>query len=132
MATHAITGEISGLLDRLSALMQARDPAIIELFGEDDTTMLIGSEPGELARGRTAIASLFAAIFDSPNAIHWDWDVIDATGRDNVSWFYAEGSVVLVGAKETVWRAYRLSGVLTRHDGGWRFAQFHGSEPMVG
>src|SRR2546421_12554589 len=49
MAEHAITGEIAAFLDRLSALMQARNPAIVELFSDDDATMLIGSEPGEIA-----------------------------------------------------------------------------------
>jgi hypothetical protein len=132
MAEHAISGEVTTLLDRLSALMQARDPAILDLFDDDDATMLIGSEPGEIARGHTAIAALFKALFASPNAIHWEWDIIEANGAGDVAWFFAEGSAVLVGADETTWRAYRLSGVLVRRNGDWRLAQFHGSEPMIG
>ena len=132
MAETTLTAEIAVFLDRLSALMQARDPAIIELFTDDDTTLLVGSEPGEIARGRMAITTLFAAIFASPNAVHWEWDIIEAARHGDIVWFFAEGSAVLVGLEETVWRAYRLSGVLVQHGGNWRLAQFHGSEPMIG
>ena len=131
MAETSLTAEIAAFLDRLSALMQARDPAIIEQFTDDDATLLIGSEPGEIARGRTAITALFAAIFASQNAVHWEWDIIEAARQGDIVWFFAEGSAVLVGSEETVWRAYRLSGVLARNGGDWRLAQFHGSEPMI-
>lgn len=132
MAETTLTAEIAAFLDRLSALMQARDPLIIEQFTDDDATLLIGSEPGEIARGRTAIAALFAAIFTSPSAVHWEWDIIEAARQGDIAWFFAEGSAVLVGSEETTWRAYRLSGVLARNGGDWRLAQFHGSEPMIG
>jgi uncharacterized protein (TIGR02246 family) len=132
MAETTLTAEIAAFLDRLSALMQARDPLIVEQFTDDDATMLVGSEPGEIARGRTAIAALFVAIFGSPNAIHWEWDIVETARQGDIAWFFAEGSAVLVGPEETTWRAYRLSGVLVRNDGDWRLAQFHGSEPMIG
>jgi ketosteroid isomerase-like protein len=132
MAETTLTAEIAAFLDRLSALMRARDPAIIELFGDDDSTLLVGSEPGEIAHGRPAITALFAAIFASPSAVHWEWDIIEAARQGDIGWFFAEGSAVLVGPEETVWRAYRLSGVLVQHHGDWRLAQFHGSEPMIG
>jgi hypothetical protein len=132
VAEIAYAAEITALLDRLSARMRARDPAIIELFADDDTTLLVGSEPDEIARGRAAIGTLFATIFASTSAVHWEWTTVDATGVADLAWFFAEGSVVIAGAEETVWRAYRLGGVLIRHGGAWRFAQFHGSEPMIG
>ena len=131
MAETTLTAEMAVFLDRLSALMQARDPAISELFTDDDTTLLVGSEPGEIARGRMAIATLLAAIFASPDAVHWEWDIIEAARHGDIAWFFAEGSAVLVGTEETVWRAYRLSGVLVRQNGAWHLAQFHGSEPMI-
>lgn len=123
------TAGIEDALWRLGRLMYERDPAIAEEFVPD--AMLVGSEPGEVARGREAIRALFAGIHARPYRVTWQWDSVDATVEDEVGWFFAEGSVVIEQDGGQTRLAYRLAGVLHQFDGQWRWRLFHGSEPRV-
>ena len=113
-------------LGELNRAMLDRDPAVAELFLSD--ALLVGSEPGEVARGRTAIAALLGAIHAMDYTGWWDLPQLDSGGSDQQVWFFAEGDVVLAGA-QTRRLPYRISGTLTRTEAGWRWALFHGSEP---
>jgi hypothetical protein len=115
-------------LDELNGAMRRRDPAISELFLPD--ALLVGSEPGEVARGRPAIAALLGSIHAKDYIVWWDLPKLEAGGGGDHVWFFAEGEVVL--ADTTVRRLpYRISGALTRTETGWRWALFHGSEPRI-
>ena len=117
------------LLNRLGTLVSTRDLAVLELF--DDNALLVGSEAGESASGVTGLRDFFRHVFAWPFRVSWDWTSLRATGQDDVCWFLAEGEVV-AASDDAVQRApYRLSGVMRRSDAGWRFAQFHGAEPVV-
>lgn len=123
------TAGIEDTLWRLGRLMLERDPAIADEFVAD--AMLVGSEPGEVARGREAIRALFAGIHAQPYRVTWQWDSVDATVEGETGWFFAEGSVVIDDAGPERRLAYRLAGVLQQLDGQWRWRLFHGSEPRV-
>ena len=122
------TAGIEDALWRLGRLMYERDPAIAEEFMTD--AMLVGSEPGEVARGREAIRALFAGIHARPYRVTWQWDSVDATVEGELGWFFAEGSVVIDDGGQTR-LAYRLAGVLQHLEDTWRWRLFHGSEPRV-
>ena len=110
----------------LNRAMRDRDPAVAELFLSD--ALLVGSEPGEVARGRTAIAALLGAIHAMDYTVWWDLPQLDSGGNDQQVWFFAEGDVVLAGAQKRR-LPYRVSGTLARTEAGWRWALYHGSEP---
>jgi ketosteroid isomerase-like protein len=116
-------------LAQLSALMRAADPAIVDQFEPD--ALLVGSEPGEIARGRAAIAALFAGIFKSGRSVWWEWDSVEAKRSAASIWLFAEGDAVLAGAGREDRLPYRLSGVLVERQGAWSWQLFHGSEPKV-
>ena len=122
--------EIRALITRLGELMDARDLAIADLFAATDA-MLVGSEPGEIVRGRAALSDFFAAIFATGARIHWDWDTLDIFSGSDTGWLFAEGAAVIRRDGSEARRPYRLSAVLLREDGDWRIGLFHGSEPKV-
>ncbi|HEV7717663.1 MAG TPA: nuclear transport factor 2 family protein [Arsenicitalea sp.] len=130
MAATAIGDTVRNALERLSHFMQSRDLAILDEFDEAAGTILIGSEPGEIARGKDELARFFAAIFSGPSSVRWEWDTLDVDGQDDTAWFFAEGYAILTDERETR-LVYRLSGVLVRTPKGWRWRLFHGSEPLV-
>ena len=117
---------VRAALGELNGAMRGRDPAIAELFLPD--ALLVGSEPGEVARGRPAIATLLGAIHAKDYTVWWDLPQVDSGGSDQQVWFFAQGEVVLAGAA-TRRLPYRVSGALFHTAGGWRWALFHGSEP---
>jgi len=115
-------------LDELNRAMRERNPAVAGLFEPD--ALLVGSEPGEIARGRDAIGALLLAIHAKDYTVWWDMPQLDAGGTDGRAWFFGEGEVVLVGPTETR-LGYRISGVLVDTEAGWRWTLFHGSEPRT-
>jgi ketosteroid isomerase-like protein len=122
-------GGIEDALWRLGRLMYERDPAMADEFLAD--AMLVGSEPGEIARGREAIRALIAGIHSKSYRVTWQWESVDATVEGEIGWFYADGTVVIEDAAEQRRLAYRLAGVLQRVNDTWRWRLFHGSEPRV-
>jgi uncharacterized protein (TIGR02246 family) len=125
-------GNPAGIEDaiwRFGRLMYDRDAAIADEFVPE--AMLVGSEPGEIARGREAIRALLAGLHAKPYRITWQWDSVDATVEGEIGWFFAEGFVVIEDGGQQRRLAYRLAGVLQHLDGRWRWRLFHGSEPKV-
>ena len=125
----ATAGSIEDALWRLGRLMYERDPAMADEFVAD--AMLVGSEPGEIARGREAVRALVAGIHARSYRVTWQWDSVDATVDGEIGWFFADGAVVIEDAGEQRRLAYRLAGVLQQVDNSWRWRLFHGSEPRV-
>jgi hypothetical protein len=123
------TAGIEAALWRLGRMMHERDPAITDEFATD--ALLVGSEPGEIARGREAIGDLLSGIHAKPYRVTWQWDSVDAHAEGAVGWLFAEGSAVIEDAGEEQRLPYRLAGVLQQVDGIWRWRLFHGSEPKV-
>jgi ketosteroid isomerase-like protein len=116
-------------VERLSARLYARDAMIAGEF--EDDAVLIGSEAGERADGRDAIARLFAKLMNKPRTVRWVWDRLDIVIEGDVAWILGVGNAML--GQDGAERAfpYRLSGVLLCRDGVWRWKLFHGSEPSA-
>ena len=124
-----IRDEVESVLARLNALVGSKDTAVAQTFDCTGSALLVGSEPGEMARGRPAIAAFFEALYALPVTIGWDWSSLDAAAEGDVVWFFAEGHAVLDRGDRVDRLPYRLSGVLVRRDGALLWQQFHGSEP---
>lgn len=116
-------------LETINRLMYARDPAVAGLFTPD--ALLVGSEPGEVARGREAIGALLGGIHAKNIAVWWDLPELDCGGDERRAWFFGEGHVVLARDGETDRLPYRLAAVLVAEGTDWRWELFHGSEPRV-
>ena len=122
-------GIAQNALDQLNIAMRMRDPAIAELFASG--ALLVGSEPGEIAHGRAAIAALLAAIHAKDYLVRWEFDLLQAGGNTDRACFFGEGHVVLERPASSARIPYRLSAVLVHEPAGWRWELFHGSEPKL-
>ncbi len=92
--------------------------------------LLVGSEAGEVAAGRVALAAFFQRVYARPETFSWEWDRIEAAHSGGLAWFFAEGRVILTTGDRRRVGPYRISGVLEQVDGRWLWRQYHGSEPI--
>ncbi|GEM_PF-1372006 len=120
--------EVDAALRQLGRMMFDRDDAFAAQFAE--TGLLVGSEPGEIARGRDEIARHVAAVHALPARYIWDWQAVDITVDGDTAWLFAEGEAIASDPAGRSARPYRLSAVLRREGGHWRWLLFHGAEPQ--
>lgn len=130
MTTANARQPIVDTLDRFVSRCRERSVEIAEDFA--DNALLLGSEAGEVARGRDEVRTHFAAVFAQPFVIDFAFDAVEVNASGDIGWLYAEGAAHLLQAGGTRRLPYRLTGVLVRTDFGWRWTLFHGSEPAQG
>jgi ketosteroid isomerase-like protein len=116
-------------LIRLNARLTARELSVVDEFMPDRDTLLVGSEIGEVARGRDGLETHFRKIYERTETLAFDWREVEVSVHGHVAWLHAEGHAVVRGAAGEQRRAYRLTGVLELHHGQWKWRLFHGSEP---
>lgn len=116
-------------LMRLNDFLLKRDLGLLDEFMPDDDTLLVGSEIGEVARGRAGLEAHFRSLYGRPQTISFDWREVEVSVHGTIAWLHAEGHVVLHGDAGDERRVYRLTGVFELHGGRWKWRLFHGSEP---
>jgi len=117
------------LLDRFGELVSARDPAVLDLFQDD--ALLVGSEGGESARGRSELQAFFEHVFAWPASICWEWNDFRCSAIGEAMWCFAEGQVVATSSDGVQRAPYRLSCVLVNISNSLRISLFHGAEPAA-
>src|SRR3954454_16263448 len=80
-----------------AAVSQRRIEGLLALFTPDADTTLIGSSVGEIARGPMEMRPFLEEVFDSPQAISWEWDDVSISASGDVAWLWLEGALVLDG-----------------------------------
>lgn len=124
------TDGVLAALDRLRDRLWSRDPAVVAVFTDDPDVLLVGSDDGEVARGRDEIGALMEDLFALPVRLRWDWKTRDVGFAGDIAWVFADCDVVIAGSGGETRKPYRITGVLQRAaDGCWRWRQFHGSQP---
>lgn len=126
----ATEARIRAKLDRLGALLAARDPAAAdELWGARGAP-LIGSEGHEQYFTRDEIAVHFDEIYAKPFRLGFDWKTIWSAQAGPVIWAVAWGDLVL-DHDDGRCRAmpYRLTAVFEEIDGELHWRLFSGAEP---
>lgn len=103
--------------------------AIVNEFALESDVLLLGSEADELVIGREQLEAFFQKVIALPATISWDWKQTRVSSFNDVAWVFASGDVVVKSEKGEQRTPYRLTGVLQRRDGTWKWRQFHGSEP---
>lgn len=115
-------------LDFLNQLLSAKDKGIVNEFETD--ALLLGSEAGEIAIGRDELDPFFAKLFALPVTLSWAWKETRVWSLGDIAWVYADGEIVQTADGKEIRAPYRLTGVLGRSGGAWKWREFHGSEPM--
>ena len=116
-------------LQRLSALVFARDLAVVDELWSDLGFILRGSARGEGAESHEALVRLFQALFARPYRISWAWEDIILDRHGDLIWVCAESQLLLSYADRTVRLPYRLTAIFQQLDQGLRWRLFSGSEP---
>ena len=126
-----VNKQVQEVLGRFDTLVSTKNLEVLEEFAPEDHVMLIGSDAGEVAKGRQEIEAFFARIFESEETFSWEWERVDASQSGDLAWFFAEGWVILTTGKEMRKLPYRVTGVLKRFDDRWLWMHYHGSEPVM-
>jgi ketosteroid isomerase-like protein len=104
------------------AILDERDvDSFMALWADDDDVAMWGSELDERAEGRERIRALGEALASWPEQLTFTWDDTFVRVEGDVAWVNAVGAIN--GSP------YRLTAVLVRRAGEWRWHTFHGSEP---
>jgi ketosteroid isomerase-like protein len=127
-----IHSQVHQVLERFNELVSTKNPQVLDEFAPGDDVLLIGSDAGEVARGRRELQAFFTRIFARENTFSWEWDHLDVSHSGNIAWFFAEGRAVLTTAQKQRKAPYRISGILERPGARWLWRQYHGSEPVTG
>ncbi|CAN7609403.1 nuclear transport factor 2 family protein [Rhizobium sp. LjRoot254] len=116
-------------LDRASALMFAKDMAIVDELWSNGFR-LVGSEVGEIAETRDELEGLVAYVFTAPFRLRWIWDSKPVTIENDIAWVFAQGRVEFVYDRHVHPAAYRLAAIFRRAGTDWTWRLYSGSEPM--
>jgi hypothetical protein len=116
-------------LDRLNALVYARDPAIVDELWSNLGFRLVGSEVGEIDETREELAAHMAALFAKPFQVSWAWAQRKVTRHGDIAWVFADGEIVIAYPDRTERKPYRMFCIFQEVDGRWYWRVFNGSEP---
>lgn len=105
--------------------------AVLDLCTND--VVFIGSAEGEEAVGRDAVVAMLAAVAPHAEGVEFSlvWDSVDVDIHGDIALLVAWGEAGLVTKAGSSTLRYRLTGVLIRGNGGWRWRIHHGSEPAA-
>jgi uncharacterized protein (TIGR02246 family) len=129
MASADTAGVLAAFEALFDALLGRRDAeASAQLFVDDG--VMWGSEQDEVASGRPEIAALHRGIAEFDGDLVFRWRLRRAHVDGDVAWVNAAGEVTVAPAGATAQTTpYRLTAVLVRREGMWRWHTFNGSEP---
>jgi uncharacterized protein (TIGR02246 family) len=125
--------DVLAVFDALfEALTVRRDAAAgTALFADDADIRMWGSEEPERALGRAAVAELHRALAESPATLTFELTERWVHVEGDVAWVSAAGPVRIERPGEApATTSYRLTAILVRRDGAWRWHTFHGTEPL--
>jgi uncharacterized protein (TIGR02246 family) len=131
VGTGGSDAEVRGALARWNDAASRGDlRAMLAQFDDSPDVLLVGSDKGEVFRGREAIEAWLSRIFKG-NRFSWRMDRVDVGDSGDVAWVFVEGAMIVTDkeGKPRGSTPYRFSGVLVRRDGGWAWRQWHGSIP---
>ena len=112
------------LLDAWGKAVEARDlEALLDLWTED--AVFAGASEEEVKVG-PQIREWFGTVLASDHVVHMTWHEPILRQEGDRAWFMVEATVTV---DRTTPRPYRISGVLRREAGVWRFAMWNGAEP---
>ena len=125
--------DVLNAIDAFGAAPRERDRAAAEAVWSLDRAdvSILGSASGEEFVGPDAVGACRAALTSRPTSHGWRWADRRVSVVDDVAWFIADAPWLTVQPDGAVSeRPYRVTGVLVRADGRWRWTHYHGSEPL--
>jgi ketosteroid isomerase-like protein len=109
------------------ALVAGDAPGLIEMMSSADYYVKIGTQVGESVEGNENAIEYYKHHVASTTDFTITFEHLDIQERESVAWFYTRQVWCLKwkGAFEKL--SMRMTGVLEKENGNWRFVQIHAS-----
>ncbi|MEI8046718.1 MAG: nuclear transport factor 2 family protein [Bacteroidota bacterium] len=112
-----------------AAAKSANVDQCMALFDDSENIMLIGSDKGEVKKGKAQIRDWLTKIFGVAS-FSWEMDSINIDSNGKTAWVFVEGSMIVEFHKGGINRTpYRFTGILVKKKGEWKWRLFDGSIP---
>ena len=99
------------------------------LFDNSVNIMLIGSDSGEIFKGKDQIRGWLNQIFEYAS-FSWEMKRIDIDYNGKTAWVFVDGTMVVkIHKGGTIKKPYRFSGIMVKKNNVWKWRLFDGSEP---
>ena len=124
---RAVKASVTALNDA----MTRRDlEAAMAVFEDGDGILLVGSDKGELFRGRSRVRGFLKELMGLPFTFSFETPDPVVQVNPGTAWLFADGAMVHTRADGTSRRTpYRFSVSLVRQGKAWKWQLFHGSVP---
>ena len=109
------------------ALVAGDAPRLIEMMSSADHYVKIGTDVGESLEGSLNTADYYKHLVASTTDFTIALEHLDVQERGNVAWFYTRQVWHLKWQGVFEELAMRMTGVLEKEKGSWRFVQIHAS-----
>jgi ketosteroid isomerase-like protein len=125
-----VTGEITRALETWNAAAKSANvEQSMALFDDSENIMLIGSDKGEVNKGRDQVREWLTQIFGFAG-FSWQMDSISIDSNGETAWVFVEGKMIVDFKKGgTNTTPYRFTGILVKKKGEWKWRLFNGSIP---
>jgi ketosteroid isomerase-like protein len=129
---EAVRAEVRRALDQFSEVAGRGDlAAALAQFDDKADILLVGSDKGEVYKGRAAMEGWLGSLFKW-STFSWQMDRVDISHHGETAWAFVEGKMNVrdkTNGKLRFSAPYRFSAVLVRRGDGWAWRLFHGSAP---
>lgn len=103
--------------------------SFMSLFDNSDNIMLVGSDKGEIFKGKDQIRGWLTRLVEHAS-FSWDMDRIDIDANGKTAWVFVEGAMIVKwDTGQTRRTPYRFTGILVKKNNSWKWRLFDGSIP---
>jgi ketosteroid isomerase-like protein len=123
--------EIRKTVEALNTASTHRDvAATMALFDDTDDVMLVGSDVGEVFKGREILSARLKEIYALPFVLSFDMPNVTVHVEARTAWIFGEGAAIIdEGAGKISRTPYRFTIFLVKRGEGWKWQVFSGSVP---
>ena len=129
-SSERVKNEIREMLTQWNiAAKSANVEQAVSLFDSSENIMLVGSDSGEIFKGKDQIKGWLTLLFKH-NSFYWEMDRIDIDNNNETAWVFMDGSMIVANDKgKSFKRPYRFTGIMVKKENIWKWRLFDGSIP---
>ena len=129
-ANAVIKKEVTAALELWNSSAKSRDIShFMELFDNNEAIIVIGSDSGEVFKGREQIETWMKMLF-SHRSFSWEMNRVEIDHNGTTAWVFMDGNMVVTNDKgKTAKFPYRFTGILVKVKNTWKWRLFDGAVP---